>query len=409
MPTFPARIPLPRNAPVPAPRPVGVPPDAKPAPTLQSTGEGLTLDALMARQKEAALRQGQTMQEPVTNIPQGLGQLGWTLVNALQERRAEKDLAQGNADVAKAFGQMDWNTGQLPPEAMQTLMQRDPETGIEMYKTAMALRASQGKQDVYGPPITGQAASALGLDPSKSYQLNATTGQYDQVGGGGTSVTVGTGEKMSEALVKDTTYYPGALNANLELDDLDQALTSPEDAGKSLLPGSNFWTSPAYQQAQVAGDAWIMNILRRESGASIGKDELAQNRVTYLPQPGDDAETVLYKRRLREERTATLRYGLEAAAPETLAKIDKAYENQKLTRAERKKKKAEAAAAANQPDPNNPDPNQPDTGAPAATAATIMPDGSTLDLPVLPNGEIDYDAIKKNPALLSAVNKASQR
>ena len=134
---------LPNGAPIPGVRPVGAPVTAKPAPLAPSTGEALTLDALMARQRAAATRQGETMQQPVTNIAQGLGQLGWTLVNALQERRAEKDIATGNADVAKAFSQLNQTTGEMPPDAMALLMSRDPDLGIEMYKTAMALNTRE--------------------------------------------------------------------------------------------------------------------------------------------------------------------------------------------------------------------------------------------------------------------------
>lgn len=199
MPTFQRSL-IPAASPVPAIRPVSAPVTAQPAPALQSTGEALTLDALMARQKEAAMRQGQTMQEPVTNIAQGLGQLGWTLVNALQERRAEKDLAAGNADVAKAFGQVDWNTGQMPPEAMQLLMQRDPATGMEMYKTAMALRATQAKQESWDPIPTPQGESG-------QWFKNARTGETKKVGGGSES-----GVKDESALRQDVISDPSYKN-----------------------------------------------------------------------------------------------------------------------------------------------------------------------------------------------------
>lgn len=177
MPTFPRPLVPTGNVPIPVPRPVSAPVTARPAPVAQTTGEALTLDALMARQKEAVAREGQNLEQPVTNIPQGLGQLGWTLVNALQERRAGKDLEQGNADVAGAFQQMDPATGQLPPDAMSTLMQRNPELGVEMYKTAMALKASQAKQEQWDPIPTPQGENG-------QWFRNATTGETKKVGGG---------------------------------------------------------------------------------------------------------------------------------------------------------------------------------------------------------------------------------
>ena len=146
-----------------------VPPvTAKPPPTVGSTGEALTLDALMARQKEIANRQGDVMGMPVTNIPQGLGQMAWSLVNALQGRAAEKELATGQQEISEAFGQMDPNTGMLSNEALQTIMRRDPDLGALMYREAMnarqhaaTLEAAKAKEAAEaGPKATDVGALA---------------------------------------------------------------------------------------------------------------------------------------------------------------------------------------------------------------------------------------------------------
>lgn len=155
-------------------------------PVIGSTNDALTLDALMARQKAAAARQGATMQEGAQNIPQGLGQLGWTLVNALQQRAAEKEYATGQREVADAFGKIDWNTGQLPPDAIQAVMARDPETGMELYKTAMALRAAGGKQEQWSPIPTPQGETGQWFQ--NQY------GDTKKVGGG----TEGTAPKLGD-------------------------------------------------------------------------------------------------------------------------------------------------------------------------------------------------------------------
>lgn len=165
-------LPTPATGARPVP-PAVVPP---PAQTPSSTGDALTLDALMARQKQAAQMQGQAMQQPVQNIPQGLSQMAWTLVNALQERRAGKELAQGQQDVAQAMGSMDPTTGALPPDAMQTLWQRDPATAMEMVKTAMALRATQAKTENWESIPTPQGETG-------QWFKNATTGETKKVGG----------------------------------------------------------------------------------------------------------------------------------------------------------------------------------------------------------------------------------
>ena len=53
-------------------------------------------------------------------------------------------------------------------------------------KTAMAQREGQDLR----PGDYRRRGHEAGLDPTKSYQLNQQTGQYDQVGGGGTNVTI---------------------------------------------------------------------------------------------------------------------------------------------------------------------------------------------------------------------------
>lgn len=164
-----------------------VPPvTAKPPPTVGSTGEALTLDALMARQKEIAGRQGDVMGMPVTNIPQGLGQMAWSLVNALQGRAAEKEMAQANQDVANAVGAINWETGEMPPQALETLMARDPDLGLKlrltMYQEAMETRRQKEKAAAEGGPKLSDLGS-LRDDYSKAatvYENAAPTWQSMQ-------------------------------------------------------------------------------------------------------------------------------------------------------------------------------------------------------------------------------------
>lgn len=117
-----------------------------PAPTPANSADGLTLDALMARQKALAEQQGQVQQMDAGTPMQGIGKLAWSFVDALKQRQAEKDIAAGNADIAGAMKQMDMNTGELPPEAISTIMQRNPELGQQMIEQFVASRR-QKQQD----------------------------------------------------------------------------------------------------------------------------------------------------------------------------------------------------------------------------------------------------------------------
>jgi hypothetical protein len=161
--------------------PAVVPP---PAATPASTGEALTLDALMARQKEIAQRQGGAMEQQVTNIPQGLSQLAWTAVNALQQRRTEKELGQANAEVANAFKSLNMETGDLPPEAIQTLMTRNPEVGMQFIAEMIKSRRERASQENWVDIPTPEGETG-------QWQQNTVTNEKQRKGSSGVNINTG--------------------------------------------------------------------------------------------------------------------------------------------------------------------------------------------------------------------------
>jgi hypothetical protein len=58
--------------------------------------------------------------------------------------------------------------------------------------------------------------------------------------------------------------------------------------------------SPEQQQVAQARINFITAILRKESGAAIGKDEFATAEKNYFPKPGDDAATIAQKQAARK-------------------------------------------------------------------------------------------------------------
>jgi hypothetical protein len=112
----------------------------------QEYGHNMTLAALMARQKE--ISDQMSSYQPATNIPQGLSLLANTFVDALAQRRAAKAEEAGQAEVGKAWETgFNSDTGELSPEALSVLMRREPDVGLEMYKTAMAMKAEKAKTE----------------------------------------------------------------------------------------------------------------------------------------------------------------------------------------------------------------------------------------------------------------------
>jgi hypothetical protein len=64
---------------------------------------------------------------------------------------------------------------------------------------------------------------------------------------------------------------------------------------KSVPLVGNFMVTPKFQQFDQAQRNFINATLRRESGAVISNDEFDNARRQYLPQPGDDADTLAQK------------------------------------------------------------------------------------------------------------------
>jgi hypothetical protein len=54
-----------------------------------------------------------------------------------------------------------------------------------------------------------------------------------------------------------------------------------------------------FQMTQVAGDAWVENVLRLKSGATIKDEEIEGHHKIFIPQPGDKPETIAFKKQLR--------------------------------------------------------------------------------------------------------------
>lgn len=230
-------------------------------PVSDPTG-GMTIDALMARQKMLAEQAGQIAAPRQMISPwQGAAQLGQSFVNNLKESQTENQLKAGRAALAQIMSGIDPSTGATSEQTGQAY-QIDPDLGLKLMEQAVQARreaaaqqlhASERMQDrqwsvtdadraaaaananredqqaaaadlqrnsqtftgaeneksrqateagrpKYGPVVTGDAAKALGLDGTKSYQLNQTTGQYDPIGTG-QGVTINTGD-ASSALTK---------------------------------------------------------------------------------------------------------------------------------------------------------------------------------------------------------------
>jgi hypothetical protein len=164
-------------------------------------------------------------------------------------------------------------------------------------------------------------AAAAGLkEGTPEYQQfmmqgGAKTGMSLSVGADGSVVMTQGGatsssNKLTEGQGKNYKFFIRGENANDILGGLEQQGTSLKGWIAGKVPLGNIVQTPEYRQYTQARDAFIMSILRDESGAVIGTDEYWDADRRYMPQAGDDPTTIEQK---RKDRALALQ-GLDVAA-----------------------------------------------------------------------------------------------
>lgn len=167
----------------------------------------------------------------------------------------------------------------------------------------------------------GAAAGQFGPD-GRFYPINPPSGMsVESDGQGGFRIVQGPGASgggkgFTEGQVKDNVYSTRARGALPTLNEYESALA---EYGDRLLDNDptgfarGRWQSEDYQVAKAAGDEFLQAILRKDTGAAITVQEQELYGKTYLPQPGDSAEVMRYKRQARERAIAAIESGMSPA------------------------------------------------------------------------------------------------
>jgi hypothetical protein len=145
-----------------------------------------------------------------------------------------------------------------------------PVTGTPLRGKGTALTESQGNATAYG--LRMREANAI-LEPLENAG-KTNTGLIKGVVGGTVGLTPLIGDKLEDVSGSIFNALPRILGG----------------------------LSPEQQQVAQARINFITAILRKESGAAIGRDEFATAEKNYFPKPGDDAATIAQKQQAR--RTA---------------------------------------------------------------------------------------------------------
>jgi hypothetical protein len=352
-PSIPAGI---LQPPIPTPRP-NVPqlaaiPTPAPAQLIPSGGASpapQTLAALMARQKALAEQQQGIQSMPAGTIPQGLAMMAQSLVNALQRRKAERQLAEGRQDLSQLMGGINLDTGPTSEQIGQ-IMTRDPDLAQQLYVGAINARAAAAKQEHWVDIPLPEGAKE-----GTQWQQNTVTGEKRAVGGAG--ISINTGQPLPAEVAGRVGLAQGFLN------DYENILKEV-DAGN--LTGANYISSVTFGRG-TGGEAYrtiqsgVDSLRRGLSGAGIGVQEAQDYAERYAPVWSDDA--------------ATLRSKMGGLRDDLLNVQDAVTQGRKIDLSTLGKREEQAPAPTSTTTP------PPDTTAPASTPATTPTPAATKGAP----------------------------
>jgi muramidase (phage lysozyme) len=120
--------------------------------------------------------------------------------------------------------------------------------------------------------------------------------------------------KLTEQQSKDVGFANRGEAILPRLEKQDKALTDSLSSlgGKVPIVG-NYLKSDAYRQAEQTGRELLAVILRKDTGAAVTDSEMQMYSGMYLPQPGDDKDTIEQKRSGRAKAIEGIRLGLGPA------------------------------------------------------------------------------------------------
>ena len=120
---------------------------------------------------------------------------------------------------------------------------------------------------------------------------------------------------LTEGQSKDATYSTRAEGALPIIDSMGEALTSlPQSMGAGLPVVGNYTKTKEYQQAEQAGNEFLQALLRKDTGAAITSNEMAEYGSVYLPRPGDGPELLEQKKQSRRRALAAMKAGMTPQA-----------------------------------------------------------------------------------------------
>lgn len=276
-------------------------------------------------------RQPQAPEQP-QSLPPAFGGLGSSLGRAFNpdgliarltgndsRSQAQQNLKAQYEALVPLVGQQKAMLAVLNPEAGKTILAQALE------KKQYGFQKLDGDTVLRTDPLTGKAEVAYGGGDENKNGIAGPDGKIikypEGLDSAGRKVfaneiarinaDAAVGKKTGEQATAE--IYANKMElSNKTLDTLASQGTSLTGKLTSGLPMGNYLQSPEYQKYKQAASNFITALLRKESGAAIGKEEFDRYDKEYMPQPGDGPEVLAQKTEARRVAIESMKKGAGA-------------------------------------------------------------------------------------------------
>jgi hypothetical protein len=247
-------------------------------------------------------RIGSGLQDPETLMKLGMlfssmGSRSQAMVPALQanlESMQSKRQANATAERFRAMGRDD----------LAQMIEQNPSMALDLTK---AYYSSQFKSpSAFSEKVDALVASGVPREDAiklviQGSQQQGFSAKFDPETGQFSVSQGGAGGDMTESESNASMFGARMFTANQALVTLESEGTKLGQmiAGKIPVVG-NYMLTPEGRQYQNAQKNFVAALLRKESGAVIGQDEIDDAIPIYFPVAGDDPQTIEMKRKNRQ-------------------------------------------------------------------------------------------------------------
>lgn len=244
---------------------------------------------------------------------------GGIVTTQAEQAEAPAKLSKAQADALLAKKQAEYGPNKQTMNTSDGIYERQSDGS--WLNTGKMPFAQPGVTVNYG---AGQAGVSKETGEPIVYQLDQKTGKVRVVEG-----VAPTGH-MTEAQSAALGFGLRAIDSNKILNNLEKEslgdINTYVEKAKAAVPFiGNALTKSKFQEYEQAKLNFITAVLRKESGAAIGKDEFAKEDRKYFPQPGDSPAVIKQKKNARSTQIMVLQ---EQAGRPLAKKVKGGYERE---------------------------------------------------------------------------------